>query len=73
MDTMQAKNAISINRLENPEKGDTTGNYIGGDVETQTNHLKAQIEELKKVPRQKKTGRLNGRPKEPEKKERCNK
>ena len=39
---MQAKKAISINRLERTETREAASNYTGGDVEAQMNHLKAQ-------------------------------
>ena len=54
---MQAKNAISINRLERAEIGEAAGYYAGGHMEVQMNHLKVQIEEHKVVTRlQKVTG-----------------
>ena len=71
-DAMQAKNAISINRLERTETGEAAGNYSGGDVEAQMNHLRSQMEELEMVARLQKAGRFSGRYREQERKEKCN-
>ena len=60
-DAMQAKNAISINRLERTETGEAAGSYIGGDVKAQMNHLRSQMEELKMVARLQKAGRFSTR------------
>ena len=57
---MQAKNAISINRLERTETGEAAGSYTGGDVEAQINHLKSQMEELEMVARLQKAGWFSG-------------
>ena len=70
---MQAKNTISINRLERTETGESTGSYIGGEVEAQINHLRLQMEELEMVARLQKAGRFSGRYKDPDRKEKCNK
>ena len=70
---MQAKNSISINRLERVEIGEVVKGYTDRDVETQMNHLNAQMEELEVVTRLQKEGKFSGRHKEQDGKDKCNK
>ena len=62
---MQGKNTISTSRLERSENRKGAGNYTGGDVEVQMNHLTAKIEELQMVTRLQRAGIFSSRPKEP--------